>query len=74
MHARTRVIVVEELAAEIIRHLAVRQELTKTLDLRRVNKTFNTIISKLVWKAPPVGGLRLFLANVGDYDIVGVSD
>ena len=73
MDAGTRVIIIEELATEIIVHcLALEQDLPETLDLRRVSKSFDAIIMKLIWKDPPAGGLRFLLANLEDYDILGV--
>ncbi|KIP03887.1 hypothetical protein PHLGIDRAFT_218495 [Phlebiopsis gigantea 11061_1 CR5-6] len=71
MDASTRVIFIEELATEILRLLAPQQDLAVTLELRRVNKNFSAIISKLMWNDPPAGGLRMILANLGDYEVLG---
>ena len=72
--ASTRVIIVEELAARVVHYIYLLQHLTETLALRLVSKSFDKIILKLMWKAPPIGGLRLFLANLGDYEVVGVRN
>lgn len=40
--------------------------------LRAVNKAWKDVVWSIMWRNPPGGGLRLILAQLGDYDVVKV--